>query len=60
MMKIDWTTYIEDQLLWAERLMEIAEDAEGDERKELYQKGQAALYEASRKLGELLSPILRK
>jgi hypothetical protein len=54
MLQIDWTTYVNEQMLWAERLMAVAEEADAEERHELYLRGQEALLEASRKLGELL------
>jgi hypothetical protein len=53
-MKIDWSTYVSEQMLWAERLMAIAEETEGPERHELFMRGQSALLEASRRLGEIL------
>lgn len=54
-MKIDWSTYVSEQMLWAERLMAVAEDADEPERQELFMRGQSALLEASRRLGEMLS-----
>ena len=35
-MKIDWSTYVSEQILWAERLMAIAEETDGPERDELF------------------------
>ena len=57
MVRIDWTTYVSQQLLWAESLMALANEAEDEERRELYQRGQAALLEASRKLGETMAGL---
>ena len=60
MVQIDWTTYVSEQMLWAERLMAVGEEAADEERRELYAKGRAALLEASRKLGELLGETAHK
>ncbi len=60
MVRFDWIRYVDQQLLWAERLMAVADEAEEDERRELYLNCQAVLLEASRRLGELLAGLRSK
>ena len=57
MTTVDWSGYVSEQFRWAERLMAIAEETEGEESRELRLKAEATLIEASHKLGVALAPI---
>lgn len=56
MATVDWSGYVSEQFRWAERLMAIAEEAEGEEGRELRLKAEATLIDASRMLGVSLAP----
>ncbi|MDP6574633.1 MAG: hypothetical protein QGI63_09070 [Rhodospirillales bacterium] len=57
MTTIDWSGYVSEQFRWAQRLMAIAEEAQGEESRELRLKAEATLIDASHKLGVVLAPI---
>ena len=57
MTTVDWRDYVSEQFRWAECLMAIAEEAEGEESRELRFKAAATLIDASHKLGVALAPI---
>ena len=54
---IDWSGYVSEQFRWAQRLMAVAEEAEGEESSELRLKAEATIIDASHKLGVALAPI---
>ena len=58
MATIDWSSYVSEQIRWAESLMGIAEETEGEAGRELRLKAEATFIDASRKLGIVLAPIV--
>ena len=57
MTTVDWSGYVSEQFRWAECLMAIAEEADGETGRALRLKAEATLVDASHKLGIALAPV---